>query len=440
MTGVADHQLAVSGEQHAVPRVSRRQNTIEEVIPHAHEAKQIRRGTRAHQIARAIARQQPDRERRDARRLVGRLADGQSARGVAVELERHELAGAHAALLGVERALDDAEERHVVPRPRGPAARRPCRRPSHRARDLHRGRAGGDALVERHRDVDAERLLRRDARLGVEPAGAGRRRASDSSMPSSSSFTRPARLITWKPPLSVRIGPGQPMSACSPPSSRTTSAPGRCARWYAFDSTIVAPSSCSCAGVTPFTLPCVATGMNAGVSTTPCAVTNRPSRAPAGSSRTTANDRTRDCSAGALTRSASHRRSCRSDSARARPSRRRRGSAPIRRARRPCARSGVRGRWKFVTRASTTRNAVARRDEQPGAALARRERRPPRRPIRACGRRVVPTATTRRRARARAAIALDGARRQHVALRRHAIAVEVVVPDRQERARARRAA
>ncbi len=36
---------------------------------------------------------------------------------------------------------------------------------------------------------------------------------------------------TWKPPLSVRIGPSQPMKRCSPPSFATSSSPGRSARW-----------------------------------------------------------------------------------------------------------------------------------------------------------------------------------------------------------------
>ena len=35
---------------------------------------------------------------------------------------------------------------------------------------------------------------------------------------------------TWKPPLSVRIGPSQRMNACSPPSFATSSSPGRSAR------------------------------------------------------------------------------------------------------------------------------------------------------------------------------------------------------------------
>ena len=36
--------------------------------------------------------------------------------------------------------------------------------------------------------------------------------------------------ITWKPPESVRIGYGQLMKACSPPSEAMRSAPGRSIR------------------------------------------------------------------------------------------------------------------------------------------------------------------------------------------------------------------
>ena len=44
--------------------------------------------------------------------------------------------------------------------------------------------------------------------------------------PSSSSFLSWASDITWKPPESVRIGPGQLAKACRPPSAATRSAPG----------------------------------------------------------------------------------------------------------------------------------------------------------------------------------------------------------------------
>ena len=42
-----------------------------------------------------------------------------------------------------------------------------------------------------------------------------------------STFLNPTpRLITWKPPLSVKVGPGQFMKAPSPPASSTMSDPG----------------------------------------------------------------------------------------------------------------------------------------------------------------------------------------------------------------------
>jgi hypothetical protein len=40
----------------------------------------------------------------------------------------------------------------------------------------------------------------------------------------------PDRLITWKPPLSVRIGLSQRMNLCSPPRRFTRSAVGRSIR------------------------------------------------------------------------------------------------------------------------------------------------------------------------------------------------------------------
>ena len=43
-------------------------------------------------------------------------------------------------------------------------------------------------------------------------------------------FLKSDRLIAWKPPLSVRIGPGQFMNLCRPPKLATRSAPGRSIR------------------------------------------------------------------------------------------------------------------------------------------------------------------------------------------------------------------
>ena len=48
--------------------------------------------------------------------------------------------------------------------------------------------------------------------------------------PSSLSLRSSARLITWNPPESVRIGRSQFMNRCSPPSRATRSAPGRSIR------------------------------------------------------------------------------------------------------------------------------------------------------------------------------------------------------------------
>ncbi len=47
-----------------------------------------------------------------------------------------------------------------------------------------------------------------------------------------STFLNPTpRLITWKPPESVKVGPGQFMNAPSPPAASTMSAPGCRYRW-----------------------------------------------------------------------------------------------------------------------------------------------------------------------------------------------------------------
>ena len=48
--------------------------------------------------------------------------------------------------------------------------------------------------------------------------------------PLSSILRNCASDITWKPPESVRIGPGQFMNVCRPPSAAMRSAPGRSIR------------------------------------------------------------------------------------------------------------------------------------------------------------------------------------------------------------------
>ena len=47
------------------------------------------------------------------------------------------------------------------------------------------------------------------------------------STPSSVTLRFSARLNTWNPPESVRMGPCHPMNLCKPPISATRSAPGR---------------------------------------------------------------------------------------------------------------------------------------------------------------------------------------------------------------------
>src|SRR6266496_2486443 len=96
------------------------------------------------------------------------------------------------------------------------------------------------------------------------------------------------------------------MNECRPPSPAIRSSPGRRWRWYVLPSRIVVPSARSSSGCTPFTVPFVPTGMNAGVGTSPCAVRSTPARAAPSVAVTSK----------LLTGSASHHRTSRSGSAR----------------------------------------------------------------------------------------------------------------------------
>ncbi len=97
--------------------------------------------------------------------------------------------------------------------------------------------------------------------------------------PSSSTEATRRRLTSWKPPLSVRMGPSQPMNAWSPPARSTRSTPGRSARWYALHSTMSAPQARTSSGSSALTVACVPTGMKAGVGTSPWRVRSTPLRA-----------------------------------------------------------------------------------------------------------------------------------------------------------------
>src|SRR5581483_5234562 len=75
------------------------------------------------------------------------------------------------------------------------------------------------------------------------------------------------------------IGRSQAMNRCRPPSAAIRSAPGDSMRWNVFPRTMQNPSPATSTAVSDRTLPRVASGMNAGVSTTPDGVWSRPVRA-----------------------------------------------------------------------------------------------------------------------------------------------------------------
>ncbi len=94
-----------------------------------------------------------------------------------------------------------------------------------------------------------------------------------------STFLKPTPSdMTWKPPLSVKVGPGQFMNRLSPPASSTMSDPGCRYRWYALASRACDPISAIASGSTAFIVAFVPTGMNAGVATSPCGVPITPVR------------------------------------------------------------------------------------------------------------------------------------------------------------------
>ena len=125
-----------------------------------------------------------------------------------------------------------------------------------------------------------------------------------------------------------------------------TCSPGLKWRWYVLPRITSAPSARTSSGWSDLTVPFVPTGMNAGVRISPWAVARTPARA-APSVASTRN----------VTGPASRRRTSRSDSAPRSP--RDRSLAPPRLPTNAItsARSVERGRWKFVSSASTLRNS-----------------------------------------------------------------------------------
>ena len=86
-----------------------------------------------------------------------------------------------------------------------------------------------------------------------------------------------ARLNTWNPPLSVKIGLSQLVNLCKPPISYTRSSPGRTWRWYVLQSITWQPIFFkSSVESPPFIAAEVATFIKAGVCTVPWTVSNCP--------------------------------------------------------------------------------------------------------------------------------------------------------------------
>src|SRR5450759_4009474 len=115
-------------------------------------------------------------------------------------------------------------------------------------------------------------------------------------------FLKPTpRLITWKPPESVNVGPGQFMKRPSPPAASTMSEPGCRKRWYALARTACAPRSATASGRTAFTVALVPTTTKAGVRMVPCGVVMTPVRpSPPSSREPTSNEKLTAASPAAL--------------------------------------------------------------------------------------------------------------------------------------------
>ena len=150
-----------------------------------------------------------------------------------------------------------------VERPLGPAVGARHRLGDVGARQSRGRRAGRTPSPRPSRAAAWISIARSGVSRWVEPS-----RCDVKVTPSSSTRRRSARLKTWKPPESVRIGPSQAMNRCSPPRRAIRSAVGRRFRWYVFPRIICAPAARRSPGVSAFTVAWVPTGMNWGVSTT----------------------------------------------------------------------------------------------------------------------------------------------------------------------------
>ena len=168
VNAAAHLQKPARSENGAALRQLRRHDAIEHVHAAMDGFENIERRADAHEIARLVLRQKLRGEFAHVLALALALADREPADGESVEWHFAQASRAFPPQFLEERALHDPEHRL-----RRIAARRQTpRRPA--MRDIERGprrrfiRGRGDALIERHHDVAADRLLRLDADFRAE--------------------------------------------------------------------------------------------------------------------------------------------------------------------------------------------------------------------------------------------------------------------------------
>ena len=199
-----------------------RHDAVEHVDAARHRLDDVLRAADAHQVARLVPRACSGTSSSSTRsRSSSRLADRETADREA-RRSRCPRAPVQRRRAQRSRACRPARCRTAPPAASSPRVVGAWPRAAQRidssidARASRLGRRIRRALIEAHRDVraehalDAHRLLRRQEHL------ARRRPASGNSTPSSVILRSFARLNTWKPPESVRIGRCQCMKPCRP--------------------------------------------------------------------------------------------------------------------------------------------------------------------------------------------------------------------------------
>ena len=128
-----------------------------------HGLEQVARGAHAHQISRPILRQQFGHRGSTVLSLSAAFTDREAADGVAVEGQFRDDTGAFDAQIRIARPLYDTEQSLTGIAACRQAAHRPAVGQFHRVARHTVLDCGGDALIEYHHDVRADRLLRVDA-------------------------------------------------------------------------------------------------------------------------------------------------------------------------------------------------------------------------------------------------------------------------------------